>query len=297
MKLPFKKQEFLGNIRSGNRRENNAPRNLNHFDVHQDSYTSNYSIELFNELFKEKPAALKIKPVLYKVTYDIYTKDIKCMGENGIATRIIGKGQRQECKCEQEECNYCKSNKCTRTGKLYFRLAGIEEKGIWCYSTKSKGIDNIDNYLKLKKDQGIDIENSYFLLELHEKNGASGKVYVPDIKIIEENKNTNGVNSNKSNENNANTEKKPILYEYVKGSWANYCNQKVPMLILKNQDGKESPVYILKNSNKEILKLSLGTVITIKKFSKDKNNMILLEDYKIIKAVEKKKIEENKKAV
>ena len=95
MKLPFKKQEFLGNIRSGNRRENNAPRNLNYFDVHLDSYTSNYSIELFNELFKKNPTSLKIKPILYKITYDIYTKDIKCRGENGVASRILGKRRKE----------------------------------------------------------------------------------------------------------------------------------------------------------------------------------------------------------
>lgn len=28
MKLPFKKEEFLGNVRSGNKRENNSPRNF-----------------------------------------------------------------------------------------------------------------------------------------------------------------------------------------------------------------------------------------------------------------------------
>lgn len=99
MKLPFKKQEFLGNIRSGNRRENNAPRNLSYFDVHQDSYTSNYSIELFKELFKnENPTSLKIIPILYIITYDVYTKDIKCRGENGIATRIVGKRKKRRTK-------------------------------------------------------------------------------------------------------------------------------------------------------------------------------------------------------
>lgn len=295
MKLPFKKQDFLGNIRSGNRRENNSPRNLSHFDVHQDSYTSNYSIELFNGLFKEKPSALKIKPVLYKITYDIYTKEIKCQGENGVASRIEGKGQRKEISCKQEDCDYCKKGKCSRTGKLYFRLYGIEDKGIWCYSTKSKGIDDIDRYLKLKEEQGIDITNNYFLLELHEKNGKSGKVYVPDIKMLEENK-----PKITNNSNNAKNSNQPKLYEYIKGSWAEYNNEKIPMLTFKNTEGKECPLYILKNANKEILKLAPGTVIGITKFRKNSNNMIFLEDYNIVKAIEKKKKQENsenKKAV
>lgn len=201
-------------------------------------------------------------------------------------------GEKKECKCNQDECDYCKSGKCTRTGKIYFRLCGIEDKGIWCYSTKSKGIDNIGNYLKLKQEQGIDITKSYFLLELHEKNGPSGKVYVPDIRIVEENIPKNMSNKTDNMNDSLNKSK---LYEYISGSWAEYNNQKIPMLIFKNADGKESPLYILKDANKKILHLAPGTVIGITKFKKNKNNMIFLEDYNIVKAVEKKK--ENKKAV
>ena len=63
MSLPFSRDEFLGNIRSGNRRANNAPQNLSYFEVHGDSYTSEYSIELFENAFMEKPTSLRIKLV------------------------------------------------------------------------------------------------------------------------------------------------------------------------------------------------------------------------------------------
>lgn len=144
----------------------------------------------------------------------------------------------------------------------------------------------------MKQEQGIDITKSYFLLELHEKNGPSGKVYVPDIKIVEENTPKNMSNKTDNMNDSLNKSK---LYEYISGSWADYNNQKIPMLIFKNADGKESPLYILKDANKKILHLAPGTVIGITKFRKNKNNMIFLEDYNIVKAVEKKK--ENKKAV
>lgn len=293
MKLPFKKEEFLGNIRSGNKRENNSPRNLNHFDVHLDNYTSNYSVELFKSLFKENPRELKIKPVLYKINYDIYKKEIKCLGEAGKATRITNNGQKTEIECKKTECEYYKSGKCTRTGKLYFRLSGIEDKGIWCYSTKSKGIDSINNYLKLKQEQGISIEDTYFLLELHEKNGRSGKIYVPDIKIIEEN-NNNGMQCKENSKDNSSNDIK--LYVYVKREMAEYNNERMPKLTFKNKEGKEFPLFMLKDVKKDILHLEPGTVIGITKFKKDKDNTLFLQDYKIVKAIEKNK-EENKKAV
>lgn len=115
---------------------------------------------------------------------------------------------------------------------------------------------------------------------------------MPDIKIIEE---STPKSMNDKKDNNKDNLDRPKLYEYISGNWAEYNNQKIPMLIFKNENGKESPLYILKDANKEILHLAPGTVIGITKFKKNKENMIFLEDYKIVKAVEKKK--ENKKAV
>lgn len=115
---------------------------------------------------------------------------------------------------------------------------------------------------------------------------------MPDIKIIEE---STPKNMSDKKDNNKDNLDRPKLYEYISGKWAEYNNQKIPMLIFKNKNGKESPLYILKNANKEILHLAPGTIIGITKFKKNKENMIFLEDYKIVKAVEKKI--ENKKAV
>lgn len=109
MKLPFKKEEFLGNIRSGNRRENNSPRNLNYFDVHLDNNTSEFSIELFKEVYKKNPTAMKIKPIdNIFITYEIYNKNIKCRGKDGKALRILKNGEKKEGLCKEENCEYCK---------------------------------------------------------------------------------------------------------------------------------------------------------------------------------------------
>lgn len=293
MKLPFKKEEFLGNIRSGNRRENNLPRNLNYFDVHLDNYTSEFSIELFAGSCKEKPTQLKIQPIdNIFITYEIYTKELKCRGENRKATRIQNNGEKQQGKCKEEECEYCKSGKCNRVGRLYFKLAGIEDKGIWCYTTRSRGIEYIERYLNLMKEQKIDISKNYFLLSLNEKHGKSGKVYVPDIKLIRETMNQSS--QQKSNKTGKKEEDNKIskFYKYIKGKMIDHDGQRIPELTF-SRNGVEKAVYLTKESKKDILKLKPGTVIAMTKISKEKNNMIFLKDYNIIEAV----TQQNKKAV
>ncbi len=297
MKLPFKKEEFLGNIRSGNRRENNSPRNLSYFDVHLDNYTSEFSIELFNSIYNQNTSILKIKPINnIFITYEIYNKDIKCQGKNGKAVRIVNKGQKQEGICKEEECELCQKGKCSKVGRLYFRLSGIEERGIWCYSTRSRGIEYIEKYLNLMIEKGTDITKNYFELSLNEKNGKSGKVYVPDIKLIKEESREANKNSNKKeNQKNKSSDN---CYKYIKGQMVEYDGQKIPKLIFVKRDGKEKEVYLTKESKREILKLKPGTVISITKIKKDKNNTVFLEDYNVLKSVEQNKsIENSKKAV
>lgn len=313
MKLPFKKEDFLGNVRSGKKRENNSPCNTEYFNVYHDSYTSEYSIELFESVYKNKTNKLKIIPIMnIVVNNEIYSKEIKCRGEVGkIATRIVGKGQKIEGNCNPETCEYFKAGKCTRTGKLYFRIVGIENKGIWCYSTKSSGIDFIERYLNLMIEKGIDITKNEFLLTLNEKQGPSGKVYVPDIKLVKkddksniQNKQNNANNSNKENTNfqnqnkddkkvqnqvpnipNQNKEK--VLYKYVEGKMIDYKSQRVPRLVFKNKQGVEKVFFLTKTSKKDILHLDFGSEIEIIKVLSNKEKEMFLMDYNIIKKIEK----------
>ena len=313
MKLPFKKEEFLGNIRSGKRRENNSPCNTSHFNVYHDSCTSEYAIELFESVYSDKPDALVIIPVMNMVVnYEIYSKDVKCRGEAGkAAMRITNKGQKVEGRCNPEECEHAINEKCTRTGRLYFRLVGIEDKGVWCYATKSLSIDHIKKYLDYQIEKGIDITKNEFLLTLNEKQGALGKVYAPDIKIVNKDDNS------KSNEKqSAKKEDKEItkknkqeqrkmqttdnesqttvknLYKYIEGKMVEYKSQKLPRVVFTDKDGKENIFFMTKTSKSDILNLGVGTEIEILKVSANKANDRFLMDYNVIT-----KIEKNKKAV
>lgn len=290
MKLPFKKEDFLGNVRSGNKRENNSPRNLSYFDVHLDNYTSEYSVALFKSVTQENPSQLEIMPIdNIIITNEIYTKNFKCKGYMGKATRIVGNEGKQECTCNEENCKYFMEGKCVKVGRLYFRLKGALDKGIWCYSTKSRGIKYIENYLNLMIEKGIDITKSYFLLQLNAKTGKSGKVYVPDIKLIDSNENKTPKNTQNANKN---------LFQYIGGKMIVYNNQKIPQLVLQNPKKEKTIVHMNQASKKDLLKLNKGTVIEITKLSKDKNNTIFLTDYNILRAVPRKESNiENKKAV
>lgn len=192
--------------------------------------------------------------------------------------------------------NIVKNGSCSKVGRLYFRLTGIEDRGIWCFTTKSRGIEYIERYLNLMKEKGIDITKSNFLLSLNEKIGKSGKVYVPDIKLIrEENKATSQSPSNKQQKEKEDN-KSSNYYKYIKGKMIDYAGQRIPELTLAKEGGVETPVYLMKESKKDILKLKPGTIISITKIMKDKNNMIFLKDYNIIKAVnQQQKLIENAK--
>ena len=318
MKLPFKKEEFLGNIRSGKRRENNSPCNTSHFNVYHDSCTSEYAIELFESIYSDKPDTLAIIPVMNMViNYEIYSKDVKCRGEAGkSAMRITNKGQKIEGRCNPEECEHAIKEKCTRTGRLYFRLVGIEDKGVWCYATKSLSVDHIKKYLDYQIEKGIDITKNEFLLTLNEKQGALGKVYAPDIKIVNkgdksktnenqsanttkqgepiENKKEQGKNKQTKEQTTVESEQTKVknLYKYIEGKMVEYKEQKLPRVVFTDKDGKENIFFMTKTSKSDILNLGVGSEIEILKVSANKANDRFLMDYNVIT-----KIEKNKKAV
>lgn len=312
MKLPFKKEEFLGNVRSGKKRENNSPCNTEHFNVYHDSYTSEYAIELFESVYKTKTNTLKIIPIMnILVNNEIYGREVKCRGESGRnAMRISGKGERSEISCNPETCQYFQKGKCTRTGKLYFRIVGIEDKGIWCYSTKSSGIDFIEKYLNFMNEKGIDITKNQFLLTLNAKQGQSGKVYVPDIKLVKNNSNNQNVQNKNMNNNaqpskdankqqsagnvaneqkNVTTQDNKKLYKYIEGKMVEYKSQRVPKLIFINNQGKQNVFFLTKASKTDILRLGAGTEIEIIKVLSNKDNEMFLMDYNVIKKIEKTK--------
>lgn len=316
MKLPFKQEDFLGNIRSGKRRDNNSPCNIDHFNVHYDSYTSEYSMALFESVYKGKTDKLLIIPVTNMIiNYEVFKKEGKCRGVEGkTAIRVDSKGKEIQVNCNPETCEFANSGKikCKKTGRIYFRLVGIEEKGVWCYTTGSKRMVHIQKYLDLMAENGIDITKNKFLLTLNETSGASGvKVYAPDIKIVNENdnkvqektnqekqqkltENTQEQNKiqNPNNSNNSNQANAKNLYKYMEGKMVDYKSQNLPRLVFTDKDGKENVFFMTKASKSDILNLGYGTEIEILKVSANKANDRFLMDYNIIN-----KIEKNKKAV
>jgi len=321
MKLPFKQEDFLGNIRSGKRRDNNSPCNIDHFNVHYDSYTSEYSMALFESVYKGKTDKLLIIPVTNMIiNYEVFKKEGKCRGVEGkTAIRVDSKGKEIQVNCNPETCEFANSGKikCKRTGRIYFRLVGIEEKGVWCYTTGSKRMVHIQKYLDLMIEKGIDITKNKFLLTLNETSGASGgKVYAPEIKIVNENDNDNKVQektnqekqqklkentgepnktqnpNNSNNSNQASKQESKNFYVYVDGKMVEQGEKKYPRVVFMNKEREAKAFFMTKDSKPDILGLEAGSVIEITKVLANKNNDQFLMDYNIIKRIDK-----NKKAV
>ena len=330
MKLPFKEEEFLGNIRSGKRKENNSPCNIDHFNVHYDSWTSEYSMELFESVYKDKTDKLLIMPVTNMIiTQEVYKREGKCKGVKGkTAIRIDSNGNQIQVNCDPDTCEFSQKGKkkCERVGRIYFRLVGIEGKGIWCYRTGSKRMTHIKKYLDDKIEEGIDITKNIFLLALNETPGSSGgKVYAPGIKIVpseeyvkiggQKNSQTtekqkietkaesthkeeqtqmqnNQEQKTTQNSKGASTQKTKNFYVYVDGKMVEYASKKYPRVVFMNKEREAKVFYMTKESKPDILGLETGSVIEITKVLANKNNDQFLMDYNIIKRIEK-----NKKAV
>ena len=102
----------------------------------------------------------------------------------------------------------------------------------------------------------------------------------------------NEVQDAKKNENN-----NALKYLMIKGFLMTmYKNKKVPKIKFINTEKKEVELILLPEDNQDILKLQPGSIILPLHLTKTENNkIILLHDYKVLKAITKKI--ENKKAV
>lgn len=298
----MEKTDILGNVRTGTKSEKDHPIPLSYFDVHKDKSTSMLAVEIFNETFS-KPKELIIKPAKkepLQIFYERYGgKRIKCYGNNSEAREIDEKGNKVKIECN-ENCKYRQDKTCKRRARFYFRIKGIEEEGIWCYPMGSEnGIDNVDRYLKYCKRKNMNIEEMWFRLFLEEQPSISGKNYVPDIQKIDtiDKKEPNVENKNEKEEkqekqSNSNDNKNNFLL-YKGGKMADIQGKKIPQLYFKTTKNEDLLLYLDNASNREILKLDKQSVILPLKEVKINNGIVILRDYKIIKAIQK----ETKKAV
>ena len=184
------RERVIGNIKIGMKGENGIPQKLSYFNVEEDKGTSYDMVEIFKQLYPNKPTKLKIRftsenPYNFKFKRYINGKAV-CIG-NGTKAITVGKDSKNnntqiEIECN-ENCNHRQSGRCKLKGSLKFVLDGINAGGVWNLSTSGGiSLSNIASEIVKYKKAGMSIVGVPFELTLTEQQSlAYGTYYSVDL--------------------------------------------------------------------------------------------------------------------
>lgn len=184
------RERVIGNIKTGMKGENGVPKKLSYFHVEQDKGTSFEMVDIFKQLYPDKPTKLKIRftsenPFNFKFKRYVNGK-AACIG-NGTKAITVGKDAKNnntqiEIECN-EQCQHRQSGKCKLKGSLKFELDGINAGGVWNLSTSGGiSLSNIASEIVKYKKAGMSIVGVPFELTLTEQQSlAYGTYYSIDL--------------------------------------------------------------------------------------------------------------------
>ena len=185
------RERVIGNIKIGKKGTNGAPQKLSHFHIEEDKCTSSEIVQIFKQLYPNKPNKLKIRfvseePFDFKFKRYINGK-VVCIGNNTKAI-AVGKDDKNnnrqiEVECSKN-CEYRKSGKCKLKGSLKFILEGINAGGVWNLSTSGGlSLSNIASEIMKYKKVGMSIVGVPFELTIHEQQSIGyGTYYSIDLR-------------------------------------------------------------------------------------------------------------------
>lgn len=179
------RERVIGNIKTGMKGEKGIPQKLSYFHVEEDKGTSSEMVEIFKQLYPEKPTKLRIRftsenPFNFKFKRYVNGKTA-CIG-NGTKAITVGKDAKNnntqiEVECS-EECQHRQSGKCKLKGSLKFVLEGIEAGGVWNLSTSGGiSLSNIASEIVKYKRAGMSIVDVPFELTLTEQQSLAYGIY------------------------------------------------------------------------------------------------------------------------
>jgi len=185
------RERVIGNIKTGMKGENGVPKKLSYFNVEEDKGTTYEMVDIFKQLYPNKPTTIKIRftsenPFNFKFKRYVNGKAV-CIG-NGTKAITVGKDTKNnntqiEIECD-EECPHRQSGKCKLKGSLKFVLDGIEAGGVWNLSTSGGiSLSNIASEIVKYKKAGMSIIGVPFELTLTEQQSlAYGTYYSIDLR-------------------------------------------------------------------------------------------------------------------
>lgn len=286
----YMKNHILGNVRIGGKDERGLPIKFDHFDVHTDNTTSELAVEIFNEKYKN-PKTLKIR-LINQNPIEVYLERYegrkrKCYGNGKQAKCTDDKGKIRDITCEGDDCPFRDEKQCKLVGKLFFLIEGLEDEGIWCFPMGSeKGIRKITRRIIRANRIGEDLTADWYELFLRVEDApGKGVNYIPDIRKLEKiKKETEPEKKQVENKQNSTNNANNLRFLQVKSfEKVLFDNKDSVKIIFKDTASKEKVLFLIPESNQEILKLKPNSIIEPSSISKRENGDIL-NNYKIIKA-------------
>lgn len=185
------RERVIGNIKTGTKGENGLPQKLAYFHVEEDKATSSEMVDIFKQLYPNKPTKLKIRftteePFQFKFRRYVKGK-VVCIG-NGTKAITIGKNEKgQNAQIEidcNENCDQRACGRCKLVGSLKFVLEGINAGGVWKINTSGGfSLSNIATEIVKLKRAGLSIKGVPFELTLTPQESlAYGTYYSLDLK-------------------------------------------------------------------------------------------------------------------
>lgn len=179
------REKIIGNIKIGTKSEKGYPKKLPYFNVEEDKVTSIEMVNIFRQLYKNKPTKLIImftSESPFDLKYKRYVNNkLVCMGNDIKAVTIgkDGKGNTNQVEIEcNEQCEQRCSKKCKLIGSLKFVLVGIEAGGVWKINTGGGySLTNIATEIFKYKKAGRSIVGVPFELTLTEQDSLGYGVY------------------------------------------------------------------------------------------------------------------------
>jgi len=188
------RDRVIGNIKTGTKGERGLPQKLPYFNVEEDKVTSKDMVDIFKQLYPNKPTNLKImftseNPFNFK--FKRYSKNkAVCIGNNVKAITIgkNDKGQNEQVEVEcSKNCEQRVSGKCKLVGSLKFILVGIDAGGVWKINTSGGfSLSNIASEIYKYKKARESIVGVPFELKLDAQESlAYGTYYSIDLHRID----------------------------------------------------------------------------------------------------------------
>ena len=188
------RDRIVGNIKIGTKGPNGLPQKLPYFNVEKDKGTDQDMVDIFKQLYKDKPTNIKIRfvsenPFSFKFKRYVNGK-VVCLGNGEKAVTIgddgKGRGTQLEVECV-DTCSHRINGKCKLKGSLKFVLAGIEAGGVWNLSTSgSMSLSNIVSEILHYRKNKQSIVGVPFEMSLTETESIGyGKIYIINLKRLD----------------------------------------------------------------------------------------------------------------